>query len=224
MENLLSKANKVISVIWQISEKCPQELRRKTQRYSLDFLIQLSFEKWEEAIHSLNAVRNIFRLASTTGIIKLVNFEILSQEISKLENSIYQFEEASKQANEPDLREVFSMKEENSFVKAEALAKIKGLDKKVQGSSSVSGPVSLEEFISGKKIFNDLDTKQTKIVNFLFNKKSGAKVSEINRLFPTAAPRTVRRELKELFQRNILIKDGVGKSVTYSLNRKVLRT
>ena len=223
MENFLSKANKVISVIWQISEKYPRNLKGKVQNHSANFLVQLSFEKWQEAAYSLGAIRNILHLASTIGIIKLVNFEILSQEISKLENSIYQFEEASKQANEPDLREVFSMKEENSFVKAKAIAKIEESEAKNRNSNPLSEPLSLEEEISGKKVFSDLNSKQAKIINFLFNKKRGARVSEINRLFPTAAPRTVRRELKELFQRNILIKDGAGKSVLYFLNRKVLR-
>lgn len=72
--------------------------------------------------------------------------------------------------------------------------------------------------ISNKNIeYEKLSDIQLKLLELLQN-KGQLKPNEINTYFPKLSPRSLRRELKELREKNIVNSDGGGKSTFYRIN------
>jgi hypothetical protein len=66
--------------------------------------------------------------------------------------------------------------------------------------------------------YEKLSDFQLKILELLQN-KGNLKPNEINTYFPLLSPRSVRRELKELREKNIINSFGSGKSIFYQINQ-----
>jgi DNA-binding transcriptional ArsR family regulator len=73
--------------------------------------------------------------------------------------------------------------------------------------------------IGAKQIeYEELSDLQLKVLELLQN-KGQLKPNEINAYFPKLSPRSVRRELKELREKNIINSSGSGKSIFYQINQ-----
>ncbi len=226
MDNFFARANKIVGVIWQLAASYPDNLKEKIQNHSLYFISQLSFQNWQEAQKALISLKNLLSLANYIGSLRLVNFEILNQEIKKLENQIKEFEKATKkQKEEVDLREVFSFEDEES--EKFALEEISSQEIEKALENNFLEPEKAKSNLSAnnkkEEIFRDLTFRQKQIVDLLSSKKEPLQSVEISKAFPAYSERTIRNELSTLCQRNILKKQGAGRKVFYSLNEELLR-
>ncbi len=224
MDNFFAKANKIMGILWQLAENYPNSLKEKIQNHSLYFISQLSFNNWQEAQKALLSLKNFLSLANYIGILRLVNFEIINNEIQKLEEQIVEFKKATtKEPKEMDLREVFAFEE-----KKDNKYSLKNIENE---KSIFSDRIIDEDNLTNKAnkekenhiLFKDLTYRQKQIVDLLSSQKKPLQSSEISEAFPLFSARTIRNELSILCQRNILKRQGVGRKIFYSLNDELLK-
>ncbi len=215
MDNFSVKINKIAGVIWQLAESYPNNLKEKIQNHILYLISQVSFQNWQEAQKAIISLKNFLSLANFIGVLRLVNFEILNHEITKIELQIKEFEEKSiKKEQEVDLREVFSFEEDQN--KKDNFSFLKNTFQEEEN----------ESFKEAEKIsdnFKDISYRQKKILDFIDLKNRPLQSAEISKAFPRLSSRTIRNELAALCQRNILKKQVSGRKVFYTLNKELVK-
>ena len=226
MEDFYKRANKLIGIIWQVSDNLPTLIKEKIQFLCLSFLSEASLQKWQEGNLYLKAIKNLLQLATYANFLRLVNFEILSKEIEKIEKEIFDFHKFTSQKSELDLREIFSLSDNSEKSSSKVGAAILSKQTSKEAEISEDKAVSMQEDVKApflmSVILEDLSDRQRLIVDFLFKQKGQVRASEIYNLFPGTNARTIRREIKELHQRNILKRERDGNKFTYSLNTAIL--
>jgi len=188
MTRFLFQATKIVSAIWEISENFPPILKERIKEYSLNLLDALSFENYKVSLLYLKSLETNLKVATNLGYLRLINYEIISQELEKLKEEIVELTFSLAEQKEPDLSEIFGKKEEEIEIPKEIEAEIE-----------------------------TLSSRQRAIFEFLRKNKGKAKISEILEAFPNISPRTVRYDLQELCAKNYLERIGEGRGVIYKI-------
>ena len=188
MNQFLFQATKIVSAIWQVSENFPEILKKRIKNYSLDFLDSLSFENYKVSLLYLKSLNLTLKVATNLGFLRLINYEILSQQLEKIKEEIVELTFTLSEQKEPDLSEIFEKKE-----------------------SEIEVPKEIE--INVKK----LPSRQQAIFEFLKKNKGQAKISEILEVFPNISSRTIRYDLQELCLKNLLERIGEGRGAIYKI-------
>lgn len=156
---------------------------------SILFLKGFNPKNKEESLASLKVLEAYFEVCKKQNWVNEKNFEVLKREYNKVGGFL-----------------------KEKTIKKEAIKKEVVLKEK---------PVKKQETnpeITNKDIeYEKLSDIQLKLLEILQN-KGKLKPNEINAFFPRLSPRSVRRELKELREKNIISSFGGGKSIFYGIN------
>jgi len=190
MNQFLFQSTKIVSAIWQVAENFPETLKERVKEYSLDFLASLSFENYQAGLLYLKSLDAILKVATNLGYLRLINYEIISQELEKIKEEIVQIKVALSEQKEPDLSEVFGISEKEF------------------------------EYPEIKVDLKELTARQKAIFEFLRRNKGEAKISEILEVFPNISARTIRYDLQILCLKNYLEKIGEGRGAVYRIKIK----
>jgi len=195
-EKLSQRYRKLVSIIWQISQNQPEVLREKIQFFLSEFLSNLAFNKFNQAIFCLEGLDEFLYLSTSSGKLRMINYEILRGEIEKLKEEIREKERLFKQeVEELDLREVFLPLKERKNEEE--------IEKKRTPSLSIGG----------------LNARQLKILEIIKERKK-VKSLDLFEIFPQVSQKTLRADLKALLERGLLFKQGTNRNLWYLLNPK----
>ena len=195
-ERLSQRYRKLVSIIWQISQSQPEVLREKIQFFLSEFLSNLAFNKFNQAIFCLEGLDEFLYLSTSSGKLRMINYEILRGEIEKLKEEIREKERLFKQeVEELDLREVFLPLKERKNEEE--------IEKKRAPSLSIGG----------------LNARQLKILEIIKERKK-VKSLDLFEIFPQVSQKTLRADLKALLERGLLFKQGTNRNLWYLLNPK----
>jgi len=195
-ERLSQRYRKLVSIIWQISQSQPEVLREKIQFFLSEFLSNLAFNKFNQAIFCLEGLDEFLYLSTSSGKLRMINYEILRGEIEKLKEEIREKERLFKQGvEELDLREVFLPLKERKNEEE--------IEKKRAPSLSIGG----------------LNARQLKILEIIKERKK-VKSLDLFEIFPQVSQKTLRADLKALLERGLLFKQGTNRNLWYLLNPK----
>jgi len=188
MNQFLFQATKIVSAIWQVSDNFPEILKKRIKSYSLDFLDSLSFENYKISLLYLKSLDSILKVATNLGFLRLINYEILSQELGKIKEEIVELTFVLSEQKEPDLSDIFRKNEDKIELPKEIEASLK-----------------------------KLPSRQKAIFDFLRKNRGQAKISEILEVFPDISSRTIRYDLQELCIKNLLERVGEGRGAIYKI-------
>ncbi|HOC53912.1 MAG TPA: hypothetical protein PK476_00875 [Candidatus Pacearchaeota archaeon] len=190
---------KLTNAVYKVTDLFPAKdpLRMATRKEALNvlfssilFLKGFNPKNKVKALASLKVLEACFDVAQKQNWVNEKNFEILKREYRKIGEFI---------------KEKKTIKKE--VIKKEAVLKEK--------------PVKREQpviEITNKDIeYEKLSDIQLKLLEIL-QSKGKLKPNEINAFFPGLSARSVRRELKELREKNIINSFGGGKAIFYSIN------
>ncbi|MCD6086116.1 hypothetical protein J7J37_00980 [bacterium] len=195
-EKLSQRYRKLVSIIWQISQSQPEVLKEKIQFFLSEFLSNLAFNKFSQAIFCLEGLDEFLYLSTSSGKLRMINYEILRGEIEKLKEEIREREKLFKQGvEELDLREVFLPLKERKNEEE--------IEKKRTPSLSIGG----------------LNARQLKILEIIKERKK-VKSLDLFEIFPQVSQKTLRADLKALLERGLLFKQGTNRNLWYLLNPK----
>jgi len=195
-EKLSQRYRKLVSIIWQISQNQPEVLREKIQFFLSEFLSNLAFNKFNQAIFCLEGLDEFLYLSTSSGKLRMINYEILRGEIEKLKEEIREKERLFKQGvEELDLREVFLPLKERKNEEEIKKERIPSL--------SIGG----------------LNARQLKILEIIKERKK-VKSLDLFEIFPQVSQKTLRADLKVLLERGLLFKQGTNRNLWYLLNPK----
>ena len=195
-EKLSQRYRKLVSIIWQISQSQPEVLREKIQFFLSEFLSNLAFNKFNQAIFCLEGLDEFLYLSTSSGKLRMINYEILRGEIEKLKEEIREKERLFKQGvEELDLREVFLPLKERKNEEEIKKERIPSL--------SIGG----------------LNARQLKILEIIKERKK-VKSLDLFEIFPQVSQKTLRADLKALLERGLLFKQGTNRNLWYLLNPK----
>jgi DNA-binding transcriptional ArsR family regulator len=157
--------------------------------FSILFLKDFNPKNKEDSLASIKIIETCFKVSKKQNWVNEKNFEILEREYTKV----------------------------GEFLKEKISTKKESVSKKpVVEKQPKKEPEKFE--ISNKSIeYEKLSDIQLKLLEVLQN-KGQLRPLEINTYFPQLSPRSVRRELKELREKNIINSIGAGKSTFYEIN------
>jgi DNA-binding transcriptional ArsR family regulator len=157
--------------------------------FSVLFLKDFNPKNKEDSLASIKILETCFKVSRKQNWINEKNFEILEREYAKVGEFL----------------------KEKISIKKESVSKKPAVEKQPKKE-----PEKFE--ISNKSIeYEKLSDIQLKLLEVLQN-KGQLRPLEINTYFPQLSPRSVRRELKELREKNIINSIGGGKSTFYEIN------
>ncbi|MDD5013083.1 MAG: hypothetical protein PHI45_02670 [Candidatus Pacebacteria bacterium] len=157
--------------------------------FSVLFLKDFNPKNKEDSLASIKIIETCFKVSRKQNWINEKNFEILEREYAKVGEFL----------------------KEKISIKKESVSKKPAVEKQPKKE-----PEKFE--ISNKSIeYEKLSDIQLKLLEVLQN-KGQLRPFEINTYFPQLSPRSVRRELKELREKNIINSTGGGKSTFYEIN------
>jgi len=162
-------------------------------------LENVSYENYDLALTTVATIRNFIELAKNIYEIEPVNARILNQELNTLA------EELQRKAGiegELDLETMFSGKEEDSSRKGERPPTL----------TKVSVPME-----NAQNKGSDPRERQARILEMLGNPETGSlSLRELSRNFPGVTPRTIRNDLRELVERDLITREGSGPASMYT--------
>ncbi len=180
------------------------ELRRNLERLTYHLLENVSYQNPEIALSSIEAIRNFVLLGKNIYEIEAVNAKILNRELEQLSNEIHRFEGTTAL---PDLESMFTKKIEIKPEPKEVIIP----EEEMPNPAIESGNQEMDNAEYGNteirkgKIFAMLATAPEKRLS----------LKEIVAAFPEVSDRTIRYDLKRLFEQGKVIRQGSGGPSNY---------
>jgi hypothetical protein len=191
---------KLTNAVYKVTDLFPQKeplkmaIRKEALNvlfFSVLFLKGFNPKNKDDAFFGIKLLEAYFEVSKKQKWVDERNFDILLREYEKV----------------------------GEFFKAKINAKKEHLPKKEAIVEKVIKKEEVKSEIGTKQIeYEKLSDLQLKVLELL-QSKGQLKPNEINTYFPALSPRSVRRELKELREKNIINSSGSGKSIFYQINQ-----
>ncbi len=192
------------------------ELRRTIERLSYHLLESISYQNPEMALSTIDALRNFVVLGKNVYEIENVNAKILDRELEQLSNA---FRHSTGLSALPDLESFFT---KNILVRHAAEKKVK-IEPKQAPQEVIVAESDVEEALTQMRQSGNEESgneeaaiRQNKIESLLQS-------APMNRLalkdfiaaFPEVSERTIRNDLRRLFDGGRIVRQGSGGPANY---------
>ncbi len=185
------------------------ELRRSLERVSYHLIENVAYENVELSLSSIAALKSFVQLGKNIYEIELINAKILERELNQLNDEIKSFAGIN---NLPDIESFFTKKVELKQSAAPKAKKEASFSEVVIPEAEIRNEaIEYGNDESGNAEDGSSGIRQEKICA-LIGSSADNKVAlkDIVAAFPEVSERTIRYDLKKLFEAGKVIRQGTG--------------
>jgi len=229
-EKAAKRAYEIAYAIFRIAAKFDDAgIRGRFESYAIDLLISAKTEEYGNAAKSVAAIDCLVKFAIDLNIVSIANGDVLLREVNNMNEAIAECIDRTDE--EVDASRFFPENEENVIPSS-----ARNLEK-----NSVSSRVDIENSFSGRPVEERGPRFQSSISDISEPKESGnviksgmrqiaildkirqsgnCKLKEIQEVLPDTSERTIRYDIEELIERNLIERIGSGgPAVSYRIRQ-----
>jgi DNA-binding transcriptional ArsR family regulator len=190
------------------------ELRRSLERVSYHLIENVAYENIELSLASIVALKSFIQLGKSIYEIELVNAKILERELNQLSDEIKSFAGIS---TLPDIESFFTKKVDvKSSVAARTKKEVVLSEVVIPEAEIKNEAIEYGNEESGNQEDGSSGIRQEKIASLIGSSKDGrVALKDIVAAFPEVSERTIRYDLKKLFEAGKVIRQGSGGPSNY---------
>lgn len=223
--NAAKKAYEIAYALFRISAKIAESsIKEKIESEAIDLLISANAENYGKAARSVAAIDALIKFAIDLNLVSISNGDILLRELSAMNEIVL---ECLDKSDEVDVSKFFSKSKESAIkdvARASSSVVIRPVWENGAGFSEKSAiprsPQQEDKEKSGNPaIVIKSGNRQIAILDKI-RQSGNCKLKEIQDILPDCSERTIRYDLEELIERNLVERVGAGgPAVSYRIRQ-----
>jgi len=208
------KAFEIAYAVFRISEYVKQKsFADYLETYSLSILEAASTGKYQQLLESAKPLENLLRLGGESGFIKRNHADIVIMEVMKLTEAVNrQMAESHPAEPELDIERIFSKQEYTPRNRKPATEKKPAIQQPAKDEPAED--LKEEEMTESEK--NAAKIRQSVILEKI-RQTGNCRLKDIDDILPDLSERTIRYDIQQLIEKNLIERIGAGPNVVYRL-------